>query len=62
MSPKSPSSRIPLDKTKHVEAHENIDTSSWLDVIPKAANVIFQACLRDEPETCTEAVYPIQLN
>lgn len=51
-----------MDKTKHGEAHENIDTSSWLDVIPKAANVIFQACLRDEPETCTEAVYPIQLN
>ena len=52
---------IPLNKL-HGFTDLSVDTSSWLDVIPKAANVIFQACLRDEPETCTEAVYPIQLN
>jgi hypothetical protein len=38
-----------------------VDISSFLDVIPKTATIIFHACLQDEPDTCTEASYPIML-
>lgn len=52
---------IPLDKQEGFK-DLTVDTTMFLDAIPKAANVIFQACLRDDPEECTEAIYPIQLN
>lgn len=29
-----------------------VDSTAWLDVIPKEANVIISACLREEPEKC----------
>lgn len=52
---------IPLNKL-HGFKDLSVDSSSWLDLIPKTANVIFQACLREEPKECAEAFYPIQLN
>lgn len=52
---------IPLGKPKGF-ADLAVDTTVFLDVIPKVANVIFRACLKDEPDMCTEAIYPIQLN
>jgi len=38
-----------------------IDTTEFLDAIPKDAHVIFKACLREDPTNCAQADYPIQL-
>ncbi|MCG8611989.1 MAG: hypothetical protein MI864_15800 [Pseudomonadales bacterium] len=54
-------SSIPLGKEQGFSGLA-VDTTEFLDVVLKPANVIFQACLRDEPDLCTEAIYPIQLN
>lgn len=52
---------IPLSRT-YGFTDLSVDTSAWLDTVPKAANVIFHACLRDQPDLCTDVAYPIQLN
>lgn len=52
---------IPLGKEQGF-TDLTVDTTEFLDAIPKTANVIFQACLRDDPDLCTEAIFPIQLN
>lgn len=44
-------SSIPLGKSIGITDFE-IDSTAFLDFIPKAANVIISACLRDEPEKC----------
>jgi hypothetical protein len=51
----------PTDREKSFE-NLIIDTTPFLTTIPKTANVIYQACLREEPEKCVESVLPIQLN
>jgi hypothetical protein len=52
---------IPLNKTNGF-SDLSIDTSEWLDTVPKSGFVIFQACLHDESADCVEFSYPIQLN
>lgn len=52
---------IPLSRPLGI-TDEVVDTSTWLATIPREANVIFQACLKDDPDKCVSATYPIQLN
>lgn len=54
-------SSIPLNRELGITDH-TVDTTPFIDAIPKIANLIFRSCLRAIPEQCVEAVYPIQLN
>lgn len=38
-----------------------VDTTTFLDVIPKDAHVIIKSCLREDPSNCAEANYPLKL-
>src|SRR5690606_39132989 len=52
---------IPLNREKGI-VDFTVDTGMFLDAIPKPVNVLFRACLRDQPEKCAESSYPMQLN
>lgn len=51
---------IPLDRPLGLKDYE-VDSTAFLDVIPKEANVIIEACLRDEPEVCDQFIIGVTL-
>lgn len=52
---------IPLDTPNGITDH-TIDTSVFLDVIPKTAEVLYVACMDEEPYKCATFKAPLQLN
>lgn len=51
---------IPLGRTKGF-IDIIVDTTTFLDVVPKDAHVIIKSCLREDPSNCAEANYPLKL-
>lgn len=51
----------PLGKTGGL-LDVTVDTTAFLDVIPKTANIIVNVCLREDSEKCDEVSIPLQLN
>ena len=51
---------IPLGRTKGF-MDVIVDTTTFIDVIPKDAHVIIKSCLREDPSNCAEANYPLKL-
>ncbi|MBL4901013.1 MAG: hypothetical protein JKX76_15505 [Colwellia sp.] len=52
---------IPLDKEVAI-TEPTVDTTDFLDSIPKSVSMILKACLREAPSTCTEETLPVQFN
>lgn len=52
---------LPLNKPQGF-SDQVVDTTPFIDFLPKPAHVIFEACLQEQPEKCARAVYAIQLN
>ena len=38
-----------------------VDTTTFIDVVPKDVHVIIKSCLREDPSNCAEANYPLKL-
>lgn len=51
----------PLGKTNGL-LDVTVDTSAFLDVIPKTANIIVTVCLSEDSGNCDEVSIPLQLN